>query len=104
MKDNHRQARKHKYARLHRLATADGPDAFPEENEAIEGALTVNDDDSLPISDTSSDDLTADTLIGDPREERPPPDEADEALRVPRHHWIHRRPRGPGLRARQSRN
>lgn len=101
MKDNHRQARKQKYTRLHRRDVADGPEAFPEEDERIEGALTVNDDDPLQVSDRSPDELTADTLIGDPREEKSLPHE-DEELRAPRHHhWIHRKPRAPGSRSRR---
>ena len=100
MKERYRQARMHKYARLHGLGSADSPDAIPEADDEIEGALTVSELDSLNVSDSSPDDLTADTLIGDPREEKPPPDEDDGELRTPRHAWLHRRPRAPGGRSR----
>lgn len=99
MKD-YRQARKDKYARLHRLDT-DSPDAFPEEDEEIEGALTVNDDDLLNVGDSSPDDLTADTLIGDPREETSLPDDEDKELRAPHHRPIPPLPRVPGSRSRR---
>ena len=105
MKDDYRQARRTKYARQHRLDMADSPDAFPEEDEEIDGALTASDYDSLPAGDSTPDDMTADTLIGDPREEKPlPDDDEDEELRAPRHHWIHRKARVPGLRTRHPRH
>lgn len=43
----------------------------PETGDELEAPLTATDLETLPAGEGSADDLTADTLIGDPRDEKP---------------------------------
>lgn len=48
------------------------PESIPEPSDELEGLVTVTDLEAQPpVDDHSADELTADTLIGDPRDEHP---------------------------------